>query len=107
MAECACLTLRRKEEFWQFSFLPIGRAFLGGSRCSAVPLVKSLTPCQREIGPLGGAFIEEVTMIVGSACYGRLINIRAPLGCRPFRILPLPLLLLSYTSLRICNTSHP
>jgi hypothetical protein len=32
---------------------------------------------------------------VGSARYGMLINIGAPPGCRPFRIPPLPLLLLS------------
>ena len=45
MASCARLTLRWKEELWRFAFLPIGRAFLGGSRCGAVPLVESVTPC--------------------------------------------------------------
>ena len=104
---CAYLTLRQKEELWWFTFLPIGRVFLGGSHCGAVPLAESVTPCQREIGPLGGTFIEEVTTIVGSARYGLLINIGALHGCHPFRILPLPSLLLSYTSLCTYSTTHP
>ena len=37
----AYLTLQEKEESWQFTFLPVGRAFLGGSRCSTVPLWNS------------------------------------------------------------------
>jgi len=106
MAARACLTLRWKEELLRFAFLPIGRAFLGGSHCGAVPLAESVTPCQREIGPLGGAFIEEVTVIVGSARYRTLINIGAPPGYRPFRIPSLPSLLLSFTSLRACDTSY-
>ena len=72
MAACAHLTLRRKEELWQFAFLPVGSTFLGGSRCSAGPLAESAMPCQREIEPLGGAFIEEVTTFVGSARWGCL-----------------------------------
>jgi len=75
--------------------LSVVRAFLGGSRYDAVPLVESIMPCHRKIRLLGGAFIEEVTVIVGSARYGMLINIGAPPGCRPFRIPPLSLLLLS------------
>ena len=107
MVACARLTLRRKEELWRFAFLPVGRAFLGGSRCGAVPLAESETPYQREIGPLGGASIGEVTAIIRSARYGRLINIEALLGCRPFHVPPLPSLLLSYTSLHTCDTTDP
>ena len=47
--------------------MPVGCAFLGGSRYGAVPLAESVTPCQRKIGPLGGTFIEEIIVIIGSA----------------------------------------
>ena len=67
MAARARLTLQRKERLWRFTFLPVGCAFLGGSRYGAVPLAESVTPCQRKIGPLGGTFIEEIIVIIGSA----------------------------------------
>ena len=89
MAACAHLTLRRKEELRRFAFLPVRHAFLGGGRCDEVLLVESITSCQREIELLGGAFIEEVTAIVGSARCEVSINIGGLSGCRPFRILPL------------------
>ena len=91
----AKLTLRQKEGPQRFVFLPIGRAFLGGNHCGAVPFAESVTSCHRKIRPLGGGFIEDVTVIVGSGHYGMLINIGAPPGCCPLRILPSPLLLLS------------
>ena len=37
MAAGAYLTLQWKEESWRFVFLPVGRAFLGGSHCGYVP----------------------------------------------------------------------
>ena len=72
MASCTSLTLRWKEEFFPFTFLPVGRAFFGGSRCSVVPLAESIMPYQGEIGPLGNAFIEEVTALSDPPIMGRL-----------------------------------
>ena len=76
-------------------FLPVGHAFLGGSRCSTIPLAESVTSCQRKIGLLCGAFIEGVTMIVGSIRYGVPIKFGAPCGYCPICIPPSPSPLLS------------
>jgi len=88
LARWACLFRRE----------PLRRGSVGGIRNVLL---------EREIRLLGGAFIGEITAIVGSAFYRTLINIRASPGCRPFRILPLPSLLLSCTFLRACDTPYP
>jgi len=50
---------------WRFTFLPVGRAFSGGSRCNTVPVQNSERPvCEEEKGPLGGAFIGGVLTVL-------------------------------------------
>jgi hypothetical protein len=68
MVAGANFTLRGKEGPRRFVFLPVGHTFLGENRCSTVPLAEFVTSYQRKIEPLGGAFILEVTVIIGSVC---------------------------------------
>jgi len=52
------LAYKGRKRPWRFAFLPVGRAFLGGSRCDLVPARNSERPiCEEEKGPLGGAFV--------------------------------------------------
>jgi hypothetical protein len=63
--------------------------FLGDSRCSTVPLGGiSNVLSQREMGPLGGTFMEGVTVIIRSVRCGTPIYIKVSSSCSPFHILP-------------------